>query len=161
MKVREGNLRTQEEAEVAGPAGEYGGWLDIAVADVDQIDFVAIDQALRTAGFVASQMQFGGVRHFRLEGRVRHLCCAMCVDACQRMPELGLAKQAGRLRWLDSISAERSGNRIVIHARYQEPGDRIDVTELLAAMDEIGLPPFSLKVETDVEEAPAPAVASP
>lgn len=159
MTVREGNLRTQEQADVAGPAGDYGGWLDISVADPDQIDFVAIDQALRGAGFVASQMQFGGVRHFRLEARVRHMCCGMCKDACERLPELARAKQSGRLRWLDSVSAERSGGRIVIHARYQQPEDRVDVTELLAAMEEVGLPPFTLRVVTGAEEAPAPAAA--
>lgn len=157
MKVREGNLRTQEQADVAGPAGDYGGWLDIQVAELGQIDFVAIEEALRSEGLIASQMQFGGVRHFRLEGHVRHMCCGMCKDAAQRMPELGKTRAAGRLRWLDSVTAERSGGKVAFHARYLEPGDRIDVTELLAAMDEIGLPPFSLKVVVGAEEAPAPA----
>ncbi len=159
MKVREGNLRTQEQADVAGPAGDYGGWLDISVPSLDQIDFVAIDQALRAGGFVASQMQFGGVRHFRLEGHVRHMCCGMCKDACERMPELGRTRQAGRLRWLDSVTAERATGKLVVHARYLEPDERVDVTELLAAMDQIGLPPFTLKVVVGAEEAPpAPAV---
>jgi len=157
IKVREGNLRTQEQADVAGPAGEYGGWIDISVKELSQIDFVAIDQALRAEGLVASQMQFGGLRHFRLEGRVRHMCCGMCKDACERLPELGKAKQSGRLRWLDSVSAERASGKVVVHARYQEPDDRIDITELLGAMDEIGLPPFSLKVVAGAEEAAAPA----
>lgn len=157
MKVREGNLRTQEQADVAGPAGDYGGWLDISVSKLDQIDFVAIDYALRAKGLVASQMQFGGVRHFRLEAMVRHMCCGMCRDAAERMPELGKLKQAGRLRWLDSVTAERATGKLVVHARYLEPDERIDATELLAAMDEIGLPPFTLKVVVGAEEAPAPA----
>jgi copper chaperone CopZ len=157
IKVRAGNLRTQEQAEVAGPAADYGGWLDIAVSDVSQIDFVAIDQALRSEGFVASQMQFGGPRHFRLEARVRHMCCGMCKDACERLPELARTRQGGRLRWLDSVSADRAGARVVFHARYQEPDARIDVTELLATMDEVGLPPSTLKVVVGGEEAPAPA----
>ena len=157
MSVREGNLRTQEQAEVAGPAGDYGGWLDIRVKDLDQIDFVAIDQALRAEGFVTSQMLFGGLRHFRLEGRVRHMCCGMCKDACERLPELSRTRQSGRLRWLDSATAERSLGKVVFHARYQEPQDRVDVTELLAAMDQIGLPPFTLKVIARAEELGAPA----
>jgi hypothetical protein len=157
MTMREGNLRTQEQAEVAGPVGDYGGWLDISTRDFQEIDFVAIDQALRGAGFVASQIQFGGPRHFRLEARVRHLCCPMCKDACERLPEIGRARQAGRLRWLDSVSADRAGSRVLFHARYQEPDSRIDVTEVLATMEEVGLPPSSLKVRAGTEEAPAPA----
>ncbi len=152
MKVREGNLRTQEEADVAGPAGDYGGWLDIDVADVSQIDFVAIDRALRDEGLVASQMEFGGIRHFRLEAQVRHLCCGMCKDAAERMPELTRSKSTGRLKWLDSVVAERATGKVTIHARYLEPNERIDATELLGAMDEIGLPPFSLKVVSSTEE---------
>ncbi len=157
MKVREGSLRTQEQAEVAGPAADYGGWLDISVADASQVDFVAIDQALRSEGLVASQIQFGGPRHFRLEARVRHMCCGMCKDACERLPELGRTRQGGRLRWLDSVRADRAGARVVFHARYQDPSARIDVSELLATMDEVGLPPFTLRVVTGPEEAPAPA----
>lgn len=159
MTVREGNLRTQEQADVAGPAGDYGGWLDIAVADVSQIDFVAIDQALRGEGFTVSGMEFGGPRHFRLEGRVRHMCCGMCKDACERLPELARSRQGGRLRWLDSVSADRAGARVVFHVRYQEPDARIDVTELLGTMDEAGLPPFTLKVVADSEDATAPAAS--
>jgi hypothetical protein len=152
MKVREGNLRTQEEADVAGPAGDYGGWLDIDVADVSQIDFVAIDRALRDEGLVASQMEFGGIRHFRLEAQVRHLCCGMCKDAAERMPELTRAKATGRLKWLDSVVAERATGKVTIHARYLEPNERIDALEMLAAMDAIGLPAFSLKVVASAEE---------
>ena len=157
MTVREGSLKTQEEAEVAGPAADYGGWLDIDVKDVGQIDFVAIDRALRDAGMVSSQMQFGGVRHFRFEAEVRHMCCGMCKDACERMPELAKAKQAGRLKWLDSVVADRATGKVTIHVRYLEPDERIDATELLAAMDEIGLPPFSLRIVTSAEEQAAPA----
>ena len=150
--------RTQEEAEVAGPAADYGGWLDIDVKDVNQIDFVAIDRALRDEGMVASQMQFGGVRHFRFEAQVRHLCCGMCKDACERMPELAKTRQSGRLKWLDSVVAERATGKVTIHARYLEPDQRIDAAELMGAMDELGLPPFSLKIVMSAEEQ---ALAAP
>ncbi len=159
MSVREGSLKTQAEAELAGPAADYAGWVDIDVKDVSQIDFVAIDRALRDAGLVASQMQFGGVRHFRLEARVRHMCCGMCKDACERLPELAGIKQAGRLKWLDSVVADLATDKVTVHARYLEPDQRIDATELLGAMDQVGLPPFSLKVLVSAEEeAPAAPV---
>ena len=157
MSVRAGNLKTQEEAEMAGPAADYGGWVDIDIKDVSQIDFVAIDRALRDAGMVASQMQFGGVRHFRLEARVRHMCCGMCKDACERLPELAGIKQTGRLKWLDSVVADLATDRVTVHARYLELDERIDAAELLGAMDQVGLPPFSLKVVVSAEEEAPPA----
>lgn len=152
LTVRERNLRTREEADAAGPAGDYGGWLDVGVSDVARIDFVAIAQALRGEGFTASQMQFGGPRHYRLEAGVRHMCCGMCKDACERVPELGRTRQAGRLRWLDSVSADRATSRIVFHARYQEPDARVDVAELLDTLDAIGLPASTLRVIVGAEE---------
>lgn len=152
MSLREGTLKTQEQADAAGPAADYGGWLDIDLKDPRQIDFVAIDRALRDAGMVASQMQFGGFRHLRFEAQVRHLCCGMCKDACERMPDLARARQTGRLKWLDSVVADRAGDKVTIHARYLEPSERIDVVEILSAMDEIGLPPSSLRVVATPEE---------
>lgn len=152
MTVRERKLPTQAQAEAAGPAGDYGGWLDIAVNDVERIDFVAIAQALRAGGFTASQMQFGGPRHFRFEAGVRHLCCGMCKDACERLPELARTRQSGRLRWLDSVSAERATSRVIFHARYQEPDARVDVAELLAALDAVGLPASTLRVVVGGEQ---------
>ena len=65
-------------------------------------------RALRDDGMVASQMQFGGYRHFRFEAQVRHMCCGMCKDACERMPELAATRKAGGLKWLDSVTAERA-----------------------------------------------------
>ncbi len=62
---------------------------------------------------------------------------------------------------VDSVTAERATGKLVVHARYLEPDQRIDATELLAAMDEIGLPPFTLKVVVGAEEAPAPAAPVP
>ncbi len=157
VSVRGGKLLTQSQADTAGPAGDYSGWLDITVKDVEQIDFVALDKALRDEGFVASQIEFGGPRHFRFEAKVRHMCCGMCKDACERLPELARTRAVGRLRWLDSVRAERAGSRVVFHARYQDPDARIDVAELLGAMDELGMPPSTLRVIASAVEEPAPA----
>jgi hypothetical protein len=129
--------------------GDYAGWLDISVADVSQIDFVALDQALRNQGFVASQFEFGGLRHFRLVGQARHLCCPTCQDDCEPLPDLGKTHRSDRLRWLDSMTTD--GSTIVFHVRYQQPNDRIDVKELFAAMDDFGLLPSSLRVVTSAE----------
>jgi hypothetical protein len=98
---------------------------------------------------VASRMELRGLQHFRLEAKVRHLCCGMCRDATERIPVLDRART--RLRWVDSISADRAQHKVTVHARYQAADDAVDVAELLGAFDEVGLPAFSLKVRADAE----------
>jgi len=122
------------------------------VRGIAEIDFVEIDRALRERGMVASRIEFGGPQHFRLEAKVRHLCCGMCKDATDRIPTLDRARN--RLRWVDSVSADRAGQRITIHARYQGAGDTVDVADLLGAFDEVGLPAMSLHVLADAEPQP-------
>ena len=129
--------------------GNFAGWLDISVSDISQIDFVALEQALRKEGFVASQVEFGGLRHYRLEGQARHLCCATCQGDCEPLPDLGQVRRGDQLKWLDSLTTD--GTTVVFHVRYQQPTDRIDVKELFTAMDEFGLWPSSLKVVTSPE----------
>lgn len=134
---------------VSGPdsaKGDFAGWLDITVPEVSQIDFVALDQALRQAGFVAWQVEFGGLRHYRLEGRARHLCCPTCQSDCEPLPDAGQVRRGDRLKWLDSLTLDPTGSMVIFYVRYQLPTDRIDVKELFTAMDDFGLWPASLKV---------------
>ena len=131
--------------------GDFAGWLDIDVADISQIDFVALEQALRKEGFVASQVEFGGLRHFRLEGEARHLCCPTCQTDCEPLPDLGKVRRGDQLKWLDSLTMDPTGSKVVFHVRYQQPTDRIDVKELFTAMDDFGLWPSSLRVVTAAE----------
>jgi copper chaperone CopZ len=128
---------------VTGPdsaPGDFAGWLDITVPDVQQIDFVALDQALRQAGFVPSQVEFGGLRHFRFEGRARHLCGPESKGDCEPLPDVGKVRRGDRLKWLDSLSLDATGSTVVFHVRYQLPTDRIDVRELFTAMDDFVAP---------------------
>lgn len=154
VRERQGKLRTPEEAEAQGPGGEYGGWVDVAVKDPARIDFVAVDRALRDKGLVASRMEFGGPEHFRLEAQLAHLCCDVCKDAAEHTIDLSHALTAGRLLWVDSVAADRPKHRLVIYARYLEPGRTIDVAELLGALDQVGLAPSSLRVLSGTEQAP-------
>jgi hypothetical protein len=131
-------------------AGDYAGWLDITVADPSQIDFVAVDQALRNEGWVASQFLFGGPRHFRLVGQARHLCSPTNQNGCEPLPDLGKTHRADRLQWLDSVTTD--GSTVVFNVRFQQPESRIDVKELFVAIDEFGLLPSTLKVVTAPEK---------
>lgn len=154
MSVRE-RLLSQEQAEGAVRSLDYSGWVDVTVPDLTRVDFVEIDRVLREEGMVASEMQlrFPKTAHIRFVAQVRHLCCGMCVDAAQRIKELSRAQQFGRLRWLDSVTASHRNKEVVFHARYEES---IDVAELLGALDAIGLPAFSLRVNFE-DAVPAPS----
>jgi len=127
-------------------SGNFAGWLDISVPEISQIDFVALEQALRQAGFVASQVEFGGLRHYRLEGQARHLCSPTNTANCEPLPDVGTVRRGEKLRWLDSLSLDSTGSTVVFHVRLQQTNDRIDVKELFTAMDEFGLWPSSLHV---------------
>jgi hypothetical protein len=148
----ERKLLTPGQVESLGPSGEYGGWVDVQVRDPGLIDFVAVDRALRENGLVASRMELGGVEHFRLEAHVPHLCCGACADAAERTVELSRALAAGRLRWVDSVTANQGSHRLVVHARFLEPGKTIDVVEFLGALDSVGIAPSSLRVSTGREQ---------
>lgn len=132
-------------------AGNYAGWLDISVPDISQIDFIALDQALRQEGYVASRVEFGGLRHFRLEGKARHLCASAGQDGCEPLPDVGTVRRGERLKWLDSMGTDASGSTVIFHVRYQQPNDRIDVKELFTAMDDYGMYPYTLHVIATAE----------
>ncbi|HUG52311.1 MAG TPA: hypothetical protein VMR21_01865 [Vicinamibacteria bacterium] len=148
---------SREHAEMQGAQSDYGGWVDVGVSDVAGVDFVAIDHALRERGLVASRMEFAGPPHYRLEAKVGHLCCGLCREAAQGLTTLERAR--ARLRWVDSVTADRAAHTVTVHARYQGPGEAVDVADLLGAFDEAGLPPFSLRVLADAEPATVPAGA--
>jgi len=147
------NVVSREQAdEHPTPQSDYGGWVDVGVTNLKEIDFVEIDRVLREKGMVASRIEFAGPEHFRLEAKVRHLCCGMCKDATDRIPTLDRARMG--LRWVDSITSDRAQHSVTVHARYQGAGEAIDVADLLGAFDEVGLPAFSLKVLADAEPRP-------
>jgi hypothetical protein len=156
IRARE-RLVSREHAEHAGTQSEYGGWVDVGVSDIDGMDFVAIDRGLHERGMVASRMEFAGPEHYRLEAKVHHLCCGMCRDAAERMTTLERARTS--LRWVDSVTADRAAHTVTVHARYQGPGEVVDVADLLGAFDEVGLPALSLRVLSGAEPTTIPVGA--
>jgi hypothetical protein len=152
-RPRAKTLHNLQDAEASWSAGDLGGWVDIPRMDLTRIDFVALERALREKGLVPSRMEFGGVAHFRLEAQVAHMCCGACEDAARRTVSLSRALSVGRLLWVDSVTTDRARHRVVVYARYLEPGKTVDVAELLAAFEQVGLVPFSLRVLTGPERA--------
>lgn len=132
--------------------GNFAGWLDIEVQQIPQIDFIALDQALRQEGYVPSNIQLGGLRHFRLEGKARHLCTREGQQDCEPLPDIGTVRRGDRLKWLDSITTDGTSASVLFHVRFQQPDQRIDVKELFAAMDDYGMYPSSLNVVATAEQ---------
>jgi hypothetical protein len=159
--VDRGQIRAREPVTSSpqaapGPAADDGGWVDIGLTELKDLDFVEIDHVLREHGMVVSRFEFGGPRHFRLQAKVR--CCGMCEEAVARILSVDRARSMPRLRWVDSVSFDRAGQHVTVHARYQEPGNVVDIADLLGAFDEVGLPAFSLHVLAEKEGAsPEPA----
>jgi hypothetical protein len=153
VQARAEKLGEDGQADALRSVGDFGGWVDIRGIDPARIDFVALDRALREKGLVASRMEFGGAAHFRLEAQVAHMCCGACEDAARRTVTLSRALSAGRLLWVDSVTTDRARHRVVVYARYLEPGQTVDVAELLGAMEQVGLVPFSLRTLTGPEQA--------
>ena len=149
IRPRQGVVSREQADEHPTSQADYGGWMDVGVTRLEDVDFVEIDRVLREKGMVASRMELRGPQHFRLEAKVRHLCCGMCRDATERIPALDRART--RLRWVDSISADRAQHKVTVHARYRAADEAVDVGELLGAFDEVGLPAMSLKVRADPE----------
>lgn len=141
-------LLTHDEADKSTTSlPDYGNSVELPIVDLDKLDLVAIDKALRDKGLVAARMELGGVEHFRLEAKVDHLCCRMCERAAhERVAFLKSRGQGGQLRWLDSVSVDRERKTIVAYARFLGSGKTVDVADFLGALNDVGYAPRSVQV---------------
>ena len=144
-------LLTQSEANMMNASlPDYGNSIELPVTDLNKLDLVSVDRALRDKGFVAGRMELGGVRHFRLEAVLDHLCCGMCDRSInERVAFLKARGQGGQFKWLDSVNVEHEKKTVVAHARFVEPGQSVDVAEFLSGLNYLGYEPSSLRVATD------------
>jgi hypothetical protein len=149
----EGNLLPQEKASaqpVAETLSAYGNRLEVDVKDVAGIDFVALEKALREVGLIAERIDFGGVRHFRLEAELNHVCCELCSKAAQQGLEIAQALRANgaNIKWLDSVQVIKEKKKIVAHARYDAV---VDIVDFMTVLGHIGYAPSALTVQADAE----------
>lgn len=144
-------LLTQSQANTMNASlPDYGNSIELPVTDLDKLDLVAVDRALRDKGFVAGRMELGGVQHFRLEAVLDHLCCGMCDRSInERVAFLKAKGQGGQFKWLDSVIVQHEKKTVVAHARFVEPGKTVDVAEFLSGLNYLGYEPSSLRVATD------------
>lgn len=141
-------LLTQEQANMQSTAlPDYGNTVELPITDLDKLDLVAIDRALRDKGFVAGRMELGGVEHFRLEAGLDHLCCGMCDRAVhERVAFLKSKGLGGQFKWLDSVSVNHEKKTVIAYARFLEPGKNVDVAEFLSGLNYLGYEPRSMRV---------------
>ena len=141
-------LLTQAEANMQGASlPDYGNTVELPISDLEKLDLVAVDKALRDKGFVAGRMELSGVEHFRLEALLEHLCCGMCDRSIpERVAFLKAKGSAGQLKWLDSVSVDHEKKTVAAHARFLEPGKTVDVVEFLSGLNYLGYEPSSLRV---------------
>lgn len=141
-------LLTQEQANMQSTSlSDYGNTVQLPITDLDKLDLVAIDRALRDKGFVAGRMELGGVEHFRLEAELDHLCCGMCDRAIhERVAFLKSKGLGGRLTWLDSVDVDHAKKTVVAYARFLEPGKTVDIAEFLSGLNYLGYEPHAMRV---------------
>ena len=152
-------LLTQSQANTMNVSlPDYGNSVELTITDLDKLDLVAVDKALRDKGFVAGRMELSGVQHFRLEATLDHLCCGMCDRSInERVAFLKAKGQGGQFKWLDSVIVQHERKTVVAHARFIEPGKSVDVAEFLSGLNYLGYEPSSLHVFASTnEEMPHP-----
>ena len=144
-------LLTQTEANMQNASlPDYGNSVELPITDLDKLDVIAVDKALRDKGLVAGRMEVSGVRHFRLEAVLDHLCCGMCDRSInERVAFLKAKGQGGQFKWLDSVSVDHGKKTVIAHARFVEPGKSVDVAEFVSGLNYLGYEPSSLRIVTD------------
>ncbi len=143
------DLLTQNQAnQLNASLPDYGNTVDVPVTDLQKLDLVTLDRALREKGFVAGRMELSGVPHFRLEATVNHTCCGLCKRSTnERIQFLKTRGQGGQFSWLDSTDVDSEHKTITAYARYVEPGKSVDVTDFMLGLGDLGYAPLSMRVE--------------
>ena len=124
-----------------------GYTLDFDLVDVRRADFVLLEQAIRSTGFVPERLEISGMGHFRLEAELPHLCCTVCSRAVDEQLER-LIRQAASGRWLDSMTLDHDKKVVLLYARLNAV---VDLLELDAALGRAGFAARSLRVLTGPE----------
>jgi hypothetical protein len=122
-------------------------WIEIKAEDIARMDFMALDRALRDAGFVAEHIEFGGIPHMRLEAHVRHLCCNLCKVGVEEGVKIATQPVAGSdCKWLKSINVDRPQKTVTVYTRYDSI---VDVGEFIAALNHLGFAPAAITVSRE------------
>jgi hypothetical protein len=121
--------------------------IEVKAEDIARIDFMAMDRALRDAGFVAEHIEFSGIPHMRLEARITHLCCNLCKVAVEEGVKIATQPGTGSdFKWLDNVKVDRPQKTVAAYTRYNSI---VDVGEFIAALNHLGFAPATLTVSRE------------
>jgi hypothetical protein len=137
-----GNQREQALNDFSNPVR-----IEIKAEDIALVDFMALDRAMRDAGFVAEHIEFSGIPHMRLEAQVKHLCCNLCKVAVVEGMNIAAQMPAGSgFKWLNNINVDRPRKTVTAYTRYDSI---VDVGEFIAALNHLGFAPATLTVSRE------------
>lgn len=121
--------------------------IEVKAEDIARMDFMALDRALRDAGFVAEHIEFSGIPHMRLEARVTHLCCNLCKVAVEEGVKIATQPGTGSdFKWIDNVKVDRPQKTVAAYTRYDSI---VDVGEFIAALNHLGFAPATLTVSRE------------
>jgi len=137
-----GNQREQALNDFSNPVR-----IEIKAEDIARMDFMALDRAMRDAGFVAEHIEFSGIPHMRLEAQVKHLCCNLCKVGVEEGFKIAIQPGAGSdFKWLEKINVDRPEKTVAAYTRYDSI---VDVGEFIAALNHLGFAPAALTVSRE------------
>ena len=121
--------------------------IEIKEKDIARMDFMALDRAMRDAGFIAARIEFSGIPHLRLEAHVTHLCCNLCEVAIEKGVKIAIQPGAGsNFKWLDTVNVDRPQKTVTAYTHYDST---VDVGEFIAALNQLGFSPATLMVSQE------------
>jgi len=86
--------------------------MEIEIVRLNGVDFVALEAAVRRAGFAVAHVEVGGIPHYHLEADLPHFCCRVCSLAAERESVLARTlRGSGRFRWVESLSVQKPRKR--------------------------------------------------
>ena len=121
----------------------YAGYVDVTVKDIQTLDFVELNQKLRATGLTAEHIKFSGIKEYRLNAFLPHICCTVCSKALEKGLFVKGIRATGPLQWLDNAAVSKEHHSVVVAPR---PGKEADVTELFEVLDRLGFAPASVKI---------------
>jgi hypothetical protein len=109
---------------------------------------MALDRALRDAGFVAARMELSGIPDMRLEAHVTHLCCNLCEVAIEKGVKVAIQPgAAGNFKWLDTINVDRPQKTVTAYPRSDSI---VDVGQFIGALNHLGFAPATLMISREI-----------
>ena len=121
----------------------YAGYVDVTVKDIQTLDFVELNQKLRATGLTAEHIKFSGIKEYRLNAFLKHICCQVCTKALEKGLFVKGIRATGPLQWLDNAAVSKEHHSVVVAPRA---GREADITELFEALDRLGFAPSTLKI---------------